>query len=116
MTGELVMAKKPSKDIFSGEMSDWELVPKRKAGRSDYASDQPPSKPDRVAKEQREVVEKYLGDNAAKRTGKPLGNPHADAGVEHSTLIRAKKKGAVDSEADAKTMVVRNNKIIGVQG
>jgi hypothetical protein len=110
------MAKKPSNKIFSGEMSDWELVPKKRAGRSAYSSDEPPSKADRVAKEQRDVVQKYLGDDAAKRTGKPRGNPHADAGVEHSTLIRAKKKGAVDNDADAKTMVVRNNKIIGVQG
>ena len=109
------MAKKSSKDLFTGAMSDWELAPTKPASAVDSAG-RPLSKADRFAKEQNVVVEKYLGEDEGKRAPKPLGNPHADAALEHSTLIRARKKGSVDSDSDAKTMVVRNNKIIGVQG
>jgi hypothetical protein len=107
------MAKKASP--FSGLMADWEPVATPSEGTVD-SSDRPLSKPDRVAKELDVLTEKY-GKNAPeplKRGAKASlpGNPHP----EHATLVRMKKKGSLDSDVNAKTFVVSDNKIVGYQG
>jgi hypothetical protein len=111
--GDRAMAKKGSR-LFTGAMGDWEPVTGRAPNPAD-SGDRPLSKPDRVAKEQRVLVDKYLG-NAAPKTAKKVGNPHVDSTVKHSQLVRAKKKGALDDDTNAKTFVVSGNKIVGSQG
>ena len=106
------MAKKDSK-LFKGAMVDWQPVTSKAPAKVD-ATDRPLSKPDRIAKEQRVVVDKYLGNKAP--PGKRIGNPHVDSSVRHSRLLRAKKKGALDDDTNAKTFVVSANKIVGSQG
>jgi hypothetical protein len=106
------MAKKSSK-LFKGDMADWTPVTTKRPGKIDSA-DRPRSEPDRVAAEQRVVMDKYLGARA--KTGKRLGNPHVDGTVKHAQLVRARKKGALDNDTNAKTFVVTANKIVGSQG
>ena len=108
------MAKK--KSPFTGDMSDWTAVTSKPRSKIDSA-DRPLSKPDRVAREQQVVVDKYLSDQPAARTAKRFGNPHAGSRTDHAELVRAKKKGALDDDTNAKTFVVtRGNKIVGSQG
>jgi hypothetical protein len=85
------MAKK--KSPFTGDMSDWTAVTSKPRSKIDSA-DRPLSKPDRVAREQQVVVDKYLSDQPAARTAKRFGNPHAGSRTDHAELVRAKKKGA----------------------
>ena len=108
------MAKKGSK-LFTGVLADWAPVTTKPKGKVD-AAERPLSKPDRVASEQRVLADKYLGDKAKKRSARNVGNPHVDANVEHSELVRAKKKNTLDNDTNAKTFVVSANKIVGSQG
>ena len=105
------MAKKPS-NAFSGAFKDW--APVKSPSKSIDSAGRGAAKPDRIALEQRVIVEKYLGTDAAGSLKKIKGNPH---GLGHSEFQRARKKGGLDSSVDAKTFVVsKNNKIIGSQG
>jgi hypothetical protein len=103
------MAKKPP-NAFSGAFKDW--VPVKSPSKAIDSVRRAAAKPDRVAVEQRVIVEKYLGADAAKSSKKIKGNPH---GLGHSEFRLAKKKG-LDSNVSAKTFVVSKNKIIGSQG
>jgi len=89
--------------IFSGSFEDWEPVDSPSKGVDSPA---PAEKPDRVASEFSKVVEKYGADSDA-----PGG-----FASEHATLLRAKKKGALDNDVNAKTFVFSDNKIVGSQG
>ncbi|WP_128942542.1 hypothetical protein [Bradyrhizobium zhanjiangense] len=94
------MAGKP--DYFSGPLEDWEPVDSPPKGLD---SSTPPAKPDRVAQEWSKVARKYAADSG--RSG---------SSSEHSTLVRAKKKGSRDTDVNAKTFVLSGNKIVGSQG
>jgi len=103
------MAKKPT-DVFEGDMAGWEVVGSKPVQDS-VAGGRPLSTPDRVAREQSVVKEKYLG--AAPDAADQM-NPEGKE--QHSTLIRAKKKNALDDDVGAKTFVVTDGKIVGSQG
>ncbi|MDH2406350.1 hypothetical protein QCM77_41735 [Bradyrhizobium sp. SSUT18] len=91
-------------DYFSGALEGWEPIDSPTRGQD--AAARPAEKPDRVAQEFVKVARKYASDAVVKdeRTS------------EHSTLVRAKKKGSVDNDVSAKTFVVSGNKIVGSQG
>jgi hypothetical protein len=94
-------------DIFSGSMDDWETVDSTSKGIDSVAK--PSQKPDRVAQE---------FDKVAKKADKRLTDSDASVGrdSEHSTLVRAKKKGSLDNDVNSKTFVLSGNKIVGSQG
>ncbi|UQR61336.1 hypothetical protein LRP30_30930 [Bradyrhizobium sp. C-145] len=89
-------------DLFSGPLEDWEPLDSPPKGLDSNA---PPPKPDRVAQEWSKVARKYAADSGGS------GSPS-----EHSTLVRAKKKGSRDTDVNAKTFVLSGNKIVGSQG
>jgi len=96
------MAGKSS--IFNGSFEDWEPIDSPSKGMD---SPTLAEKPDRVASEFSKVAKKYATDSDA---------PGASFTFEHATLQRAKKKGTLDSEINAKTFVLSGNKIVGSQG
>ncbi|MCP3385998.1 hypothetical protein NLM31_37005 [Bradyrhizobium sp. CCGUVB4N] len=96
------MAGKP--DYFSGALEGWEPIDSPPRGQD--AAARPPEKPDRVAQEFVKVARKYASDAVVKD----------ERASEHSSLVRAKKKGSVDNDVSAKTFVVSGNKIVGSQG
>jgi hypothetical protein len=113
------MAKKPSSNPFSGAMADWEPLPPSTVKSLD-TSDRPLSKPDRVAKEHNVLLEKYI--QGTREQSRPFGGAgtrdaaNSTSVSGHVTLVRAKKKGALDNDVNAKTFVISGDKIIGSQG
>jgi hypothetical protein len=99
---EVDMTGKP--DFFSGPLEGWEPIdsPPKEMDSTQL----PAEKPDRVAQEFVRVARKYASDAGA--SSKDIS--------EHAALVRAKKKGTVDSDVSAKTFVVSGNKIVGSQG
>jgi len=90
-------------DIFTGSMDDWEPIDSASKGIDSVTK--PGQKADRVAEEFVKVARKYAADNDA-----------SGQSSEHSTLVRAKKKGSLDSDVNSKTFVLSGNKIVGSQG
>jgi hypothetical protein len=88
---------------FSGSFGNWEEM-----DSSDRAADSavPMSKPQRIAPETDVLKRKVAADSG--QSQRSLS--------EHSTLVRAKKKGTKDTDVNAKTFVFSGNKIVGTQG
>jgi hypothetical protein len=97
-------------DVFKGSMGDWEPVEPPSQKKFD-SGERPLSKPNRVARERKVLVDKYLSDASGVATEAAEGS-----NKDHATLVRAKKKGTLDNEVNAKTFVVSGNKIVGSQG
>jgi hypothetical protein len=96
------MAKKM--DFSSGPLEGWEAIDSPRKDLDSAAT--PFQQPDRVAQEFVKVARKYAADNAGS----------TNESLEHSTLIRAKKKGSLDSDVNSKTFVLSGSKVIGSQG
>jgi len=92
-----------NKDVFSGPLEGWEPIDSASAGVDSTKLSQ---KPDRVAQEFVKVARKYAAGRDASR----------EESTEHSTLVRAKKKGTLDTDVSAKTFVFSGNKVVGSQG
>lgn len=97
------MTGKPS--IFNGPLEGWEAVESPAKGLD--SSGRPTQAPDRVAREFTEIAKKYAA-------GKDISG--SDGSDEHASLLRAKKKGSLDSDVNSKTFVLSGNKIVGSQG
>jgi hypothetical protein len=95
------MAKKS--DVFGGALEGWEPIdsPPRTLDSTTLSR-----QTDRVAQEFVNVARKYAQDET----------PTPTQASEHSSLVRAKKKGSLDNDVSAKTFVVSGNKIVGSQG
>lgn len=91
------------KSDFSGSFENWEPLDSSPQGQDSAA---PTSKPQRVAPETDVLKRKFAADSD--RSQGSLS--------EHSTLVRAKKKGTKDTDVNAKTFVFSGNKIVGSQG
>ena len=87
---------------FGGSFGDWEEIDSPDRGRD---SDAPLSKPQRVAPETDVLKRKVAADTGP-----------SERSSEHSSLVRAKKRGTRDSDVNAKTFVISGNKIVGSQG
>ncbi|OSJ13538.1 hypothetical protein BST63_16480 [Bradyrhizobium canariense] len=85
-------------------MDDWEPIDSPSKGVDSVAK--PAQKADRVAEEFVKVAKKYASDS----------DTSSGQSLEHSTLVRAKKKGSLDSDVNSKTFVLSGNKIVGSQG
>ena len=92
-------------DIFSGPLEDWEAVELPAKGLD--SAGRPTQTPDRTAREFTEIAKKYAA-------GKDLSG--SDGFDQHASLLRAKKKGSLDSDVNSKTFVLSGNKIVGSQG
>jgi hypothetical protein len=90
-------------DYFSGSFGNWEALDSPTQGLDSVG---PASKPQRVAPETDDLKRKIAVDSSGSK--RPLS--------EHSTLVRAKKKGTKDTDVNAKTFVFSGNKIVGTQG
>jgi hypothetical protein len=101
------MVDKP--DIFSGAMADWEPVEQPRRGLDSLG--RVSAEADHVAKEFTIVSRKYGKDSAAS-----MATTRSSDSSEHATLVRAKKKGSMDNDVNAKTFVVSGDKIVGSQG
>jgi hypothetical protein len=89
-------------DYFSGSFGNWEPMDSSAQGQDSG----PISKPQRVAPEAEVLKRKFSVDSGRSQR----------SSSEHSTLVRAKKKGTKDTDVNAKTFVISGNKIIGTQG
>jgi hypothetical protein len=96
-------------------MPGWE--PAEKPVPDAYDSGRPLSKPDRVAREQRELVDKYRAIASSPASDNPSpASGGSDAPPQHAELRRLKKRGALDNDVNAKTFVYSDGKPSGAQG